>query len=139
MCSKSHLCVDQLLEQELCEDCLLLRLSQWFGSPCGCSRRALVPRKKSWEHGVLCFGVCGVSPSWKAPAMEPHSSARRLRSSPRGGEAAFPPENGREQNPGFSLVLALPPCKGRAQVTQEELLVCSCPSSTCSLCSLSPS
>ncbi|KAL2297487.1 hypothetical protein Nmel_016790 [Mimus melanotis] len=30
---KSHLCVDQLLEQELREDCLLLRLSQWFGSP----------------------------------------------------------------------------------------------------------
>lgn len=35
MCSKSRLCVDQLLEQEIPEDCLLLRLSQWFGSPCG--------------------------------------------------------------------------------------------------------
>lgn len=34
MCSKSHLCVDQLRE-----DCLLPRLSPRFGSACGCSGR----------------------------------------------------------------------------------------------------
>lgn len=129
MCSKSHLRVDQLLEQEIPEDCLLLRLSQWFGSPCGCPERALTPGKRRWEHSVLYAGICGVSPSWKASDVESHRAggdhtcARGLRSSPRSGKAAFPfhLENGKEgSSPGFSLSFWLSPCKGRAWVTPAE-------------------
>lgn len=133
MCSKSHLRVDQLLEQEIPEDCLLLRLSQWFGSPCGCPERALTPRKRRWEHSVLYAGICGVSPSWKASDVESHrvggdhTCARGLRSSPRSGKAAFAfhLENGKEwSSPGFSLSFWLSPCKGRARGSlQQKLLV----------------
>lgn len=135
------------LEQELCEDCLLLRLSQWFGSACGCSGRALTPRKRSWEQSVLYFGIYGVTPSWKASHVESHRA---------GGATPLPggcdPPPGVERLPfdftwrmrgtEHSWVLSrfgFPPPRGVLRSLQEELLLCPCPSITHSPCSPCPS
>lgn len=115
-CAPSLTSVDQLLEQELREQCLLLRLSQWFGSPCGCSRGALTPRKRRWQHRVLYFGICGVSPSWKAAdwslseLVGPHL-CQKAAVLPVEWRGSFPShlDNGREQSPpGLSLLMAFP-------------------------------
>lgn len=116
MCSKSHLRVDQLLEQELREQCLLLRLSQWFGSPCGCFRGALTPGRGDGNTMFFTLGfvechlpgklLTGVSQSWWGPHL-----CHKAAVLPVEWRGSFPShlESGREQSPpGLSLVLAFP-------------------------------
>lgn len=137
-CAPSLTSVDQLLEQELREQCLLLRLSQWFGSPCGCSRGALTPRKRRWQHRVLYFGICGVSPSWKAADWRLSELVGTTPlpegcNPPRGVERILfiSPGEWEGTEPSWALPrFGFSPPRGDLRSLQEELLVCSCPSIT---------
>lgn len=115
MCSKSHLCVDQVVEQELHEDFLLLRYSQWFGSlwmlleDTGTQEEEMAAVFSTWGS-VECHLpgklLTGVSQSQWGPHL-----CQKAAILPVERRGSFPShlEKGREQSPpGLSLVLAFP-------------------------------
>lgn len=104
-------------------------------------------RKRRWQHHVLYFGICGVSPSWKAAdwSLSELVGTTPLPegcSPPRGVERILPISPGEREGtePSWALPrFGFPSPRGELRSLREELLVCSCPSITHSLCSPCPS